>query len=88
MGSDRDSAVELNEVEKFQAKVVRDTSGLTITLMSAIGDKLDLFKHLAEAGSIGSDAFAQEAEIHPRYAKEWLSIMTSGGYVQYDPPTQ
>jgi 2-polyprenyl-3-methyl-5-hydroxy-6-metoxy-1,4-benzoquinol methylase len=88
MGSDRDSSVELDEVERFQAKVVRDTSGLTITLMSAIGDKIDLFKHLADADSIGSDAFARKAEIHPRYAKEWLSIMTSGGYVQYDPPTQ
>lgn len=85
MGSTLNPSVDLADVEEFQERVVRDTSGLTITLMSAIGDKLGLFKHLSRLGPTGSEAFAQEAAIDHRYAQEWLSIMTSGGYVDYDP---
>jgi hypothetical protein len=43
-----------------------------------------MFKHLSRLGPTGSEAFAREAGIDHRYAQEWLSIITSGGYVDYD----
>ncbi|MEE9514222.1 MAG: class I SAM-dependent methyltransferase [Anaerolineales bacterium] len=85
MSSSTNPAVDLAEVEQFQEKVVRDTSGLTITVMSAIGDKLGLFKRLSSHGPTESEAFARKAGIDHRYAEEWLSIMTAGGYIHYDP---
>ncbi len=88
MRPENDRPADLLETEEFQRKVVQDTSGLTVTVMSAVGDKLNLFKHLARTGPIKSDAFALETGIHPRYAQEWLSIMTSASYIHYDPNSQ
>jgi 2-polyprenyl-3-methyl-5-hydroxy-6-metoxy-1,4-benzoquinol methylase len=82
------ASVSLSDVEEFQTKVVQNMSGLTISLMSAIGDKLGLFERLSDIGPIGSKDFGHEAGIDSRYASEWLSIMTAGGYIQYDPEAE
>ncbi len=73
------------EVELFLNKVVKDTSGLAVTVMAALGDRLGLFKDLAANGPAGSSEFAKRAGINERYAKEWLAGMTCAGYLEYDP---
>lgn len=75
-------------VDQFQNKVLRDTSGLAATIMAALGDRLRLFKELAARGPATSADLAGRAGIHPRYALEWLSLMTSAGYLDYDPQSQ
>ncbi len=75
-------------VDDFQNKVLRDTSGLAATIMSALGDRLGLFKELAARGPASSAGLADRAGIHPRYAQEWLSLMSSAGYLEYDPVSQ
>ncbi len=75
-------------VDDFQNKVLRDASGLAATLMSTLGDRLGLFKELAARGPATSAGLAERAGIHPRYAQEWLSLMTSAGYLDYDPLSQ
>ena len=72
------------EVEKFLNKVVADTSGLAVTLMAALGDRLDLFRDLAINGPAVSSKFAERTGIHERYAREWLAGMSSAGYLSYD----
>ncbi len=71
----------------FLGKVMSDTSGMTITIMAAIGDRLGLFKHLAQ-GPATSTQLATRANIHERYAREWLHLMASAGYVEYDPASR
>lgn len=68
----------------FLGKVMSDTSGMTITVMAAIGDQLGLFKYLAQEPTT-STQLATRANIHERYAREWLHMMASAGYVEYDP---
>ena len=68
----------------FLGKVMSDTSGMTITVMASIGDQLGLFKHLAQEPAT-STQLATRANIHERYAREWLYMMASAGYVVYDP---
>lgn len=75
-------------VDHFQNKVLRDASGLAATIMSALGDRLGLFKELADRGPATSAGLAERARIHPRYALEWLSLMRSAGYLDYDPRSQ
>jgi len=80
--------MEQAEVKRFMNKVVKDTSGLAVTVMAALGDRLGLFKDFAANGPAVSSEFAKRTGIHERYAKEWLAGMTSAGYLEYDPVSQ
>lgn len=80
--------MEQAEVKLFLKKVVADTSGLAVTIMAALGDRLGLFKDLATNGPASSAEFAKRTGIHERYAKEWLAGMTSAGYLEYNPLSQ
>jgi 2-polyprenyl-3-methyl-5-hydroxy-6-metoxy-1,4-benzoquinol methylase len=70
--------------EAFVGKVLADTSGLTITVMAGIGDRLGLFKSLASDGPATSGKLAARTGINERYAREWLGAMASAGYLEYD----
>jgi len=73
--------------EAFLGKVLSDTSGLTTTIMAAIGDRLGLFKQLAR-GPATSAELASRAGINERYAREWLGAMASAGYLVYEPESR
>ena len=42
------------KAEAFAAKVLCDTSATFTTLLASLGDRLGLFKHLADIGSVTS----------------------------------
>jgi len=84
----RISEVEQAKAECFMKKVMADTSGLAVTVMAALGDRLGLFKDLAANGPTGISDFAQRTGINEHYAKEWLAGMTSAGYLEYDPTSR
>lgn len=70
--------------EAFPGKVLSDTSGLTTTIMASIGDRLGLFRNLAESPATSTE-LAQRTHTDERYVREWLCAMTSAGYITYDP---
>ncbi len=73
------------KMEAFVGKVLGDTSGMTVMLMAHLGDRLGLFKALADNGPVTSGELATRAGINERYAREWLSAMTCAAYLDYDP---
>jgi SAM-dependent methyltransferase len=79
--------VDQEKVHDFVGKVLTDTSGMTTTILAALGDRLGLFKTLAAHGPATSAELAKAAGINERYAREWLGGMASAGYVRYDPAT-
>ncbi len=78
-------AIDEAKAEEFVGKVLGDASAAMVMALCAIGDRLGLFKDLAEKGPATSAEFAARAGINERYAKEWLGGMTSAGYLEYDP---
>jgi 2-polyprenyl-3-methyl-5-hydroxy-6-metoxy-1,4-benzoquinol methylase len=80
--------VDQQKVHDFVGKVLGDTSGMTTTILAALGDRLGLFKTLAAQGPVTSAELAKAASIDERYAREWLGGMASAGYVHYDPATR
>jgi 2-polyprenyl-3-methyl-5-hydroxy-6-metoxy-1,4-benzoquinol methylase len=80
--------IDPQKVHAFAGKVLTDTSGLTTTILAALGDRLGLFKALAAHGPATSVELAKASDITERYAREWLGGMASGGYLQYDPATR
>ena len=73
------------KVEEFVGKVLGDTSAALTTTLAALGDRLGLFKDLAENGPATSPEFAARTGINERYAREWLGGIASAGYIDYDP---
>ncbi len=82
------SALDMDAVHAFAFKVIGDVTASQMDILNVIADRLGLFDHLAEAGPVTSDAFAERAGIDARYAREWLSAMACHGYVAYDDATK
>ncbi len=78
-------SIDQAKTDAFVGKVLGDTAALAVTVMSSIGDRLGLFKNLAELGPATSEELAERAHVNERYAREWLSAMASAGYLEYDP---
>ncbi|MEE2983277.1 MAG: class I SAM-dependent methyltransferase [Pseudomonadota bacterium] len=69
----------------FTGKVISDVAGAVTLHLCAIGDRLGLFKDLAENGPADPEAFAMRTGIDARYAREWLEAMAAAAYVEFDP---
>jgi len=80
-------AIDIAKVQAFLGKVMADNASTAATVMASIGDRLGLFKALAQ-GPATSTELAERAHINERYAREWLSEMTSSGYLVHDPASQ
>ncbi|HZY94285.1 MAG TPA: class I SAM-dependent methyltransferase [Candidatus Bathyarchaeia archaeon] len=50
-----------------------------------IGEKLGLYKRLAESGGLSPSELATKTHTNDRYIREWLSAQAAAGYVMYDP---
>jgi 2-polyprenyl-3-methyl-5-hydroxy-6-metoxy-1,4-benzoquinol methylase len=81
-------AIDQAKADAFVGKVLADTAALAVTVMSSIGDRLGLFKNLAQQGPATSEELAERARVNERYAREWLSAMASAGYLEYDPASR
>jgi len=74
--------------EKFVGKVVEQISGTMTTLLAAVGDRLGLFKNLAEQGPATSAELATRTKLNERYLREWLGGMATAGYLDHDRSTK
>src|SRR5215471_8111792 len=79
--------VDQTQVQEFAGKVLNDVTSAIVTVMAAIGDRLGLFKQLAQAPATSAE-LADRAHIDERYAREWLHEMASAGYIDYDAVNQ
>ncbi len=78
------------DVDKLMAFVFRavDEVGATLnTALVVMGDRLGLYRALADAGPLTSDELARRTDTSERYVREWLSAQAAGGFVEYDPAT-
>ncbi len=76
---------DMNEAKlhEFLGKAVADLGAAASASLMVIGDRLGLYKALAE-GAATSAELAQRTGLHERYVREWLGNQAAGGYVQYD----
>jgi 2-polyprenyl-3-methyl-5-hydroxy-6-metoxy-1,4-benzoquinol methylase len=71
------------KVEAFVEKAFGDFTGAMTTALCALGDRLGLFKALAEGPANAAD-LAARANVDERYALEWLRGLTAAGYLEHD----
>ena len=75
------------ETGEFVLKVLNDLGGASAAAMCMLGDRLGLFKDLHHNGPSTVAEFCQRTGVKERYAREWLSALTSAAYLEYDPET-
>lgn len=80
--------IDWNKARDFLGSFTKDLGAAMLGAMSYIGDRLGLFKVLADAGWVTSQELADRAKLNERYVREWLGAVTSAGYVEYDPKTK
>ncbi|MFL6255687.1 MAG: class I SAM-dependent methyltransferase [Pyrinomonadaceae bacterium] len=85
--SSNGEALTINQekLEAFLGKVVTDFGAALSSQLVYIGQKLGLYKALAEAGPSTPAELAGRTGTQERYVREWLVNQASGGYVEYDP---
>src|SRR6202158_3240781 len=80
-------ALDMDKLNMFVGQFVGDLGAAVHTGMVVIGEKLGLYKALAEAGPLNSAQLAAQTNTDERYLREWLASQAAGGYVTYDDKT-
>jgi 2-polyprenyl-3-methyl-5-hydroxy-6-metoxy-1,4-benzoquinol methylase len=78
-------AINPDKLNEFLGRAVVDFGATFNAALIRIGDKLGLYKALAEGGPQTPGELAKRTGTAERYVREWLSAQAAGGYVTYDP---
>ncbi len=72
------------KMHDFALKMVNEMGAAVTGPLVIIGDKLGLYKALAEAGPLNAHELAEKTNTNERYVREWLSNQAASGYIEYD----
>ena len=86
MGTTTTPQLNMDKLNEFIGRFVSDLGAAVHTGMVVIGEKLGLYKALAE-GPMSSAELAARTQTDERYLREWLSSQAAGGYITYDEKT-
>lgn len=73
------------KLHELLGTAVTDFGATFHAALVVIGDRLGLYKALADEGPLTSTELAERTETAERYVREWLRSQAAGGYVTYDP---
>ncbi|WP_043160525.1 class I SAM-dependent methyltransferase [Bradyrhizobium sp. Ai1a-2] len=76
--------VDNDRLNSFMGKMIGDIGAAMNASLMLIGDRLGLYKALAEKGPMNSSELAKATGTAERYVREWLSAQAASGYVEYD----
>jgi 2-polyprenyl-3-methyl-5-hydroxy-6-metoxy-1,4-benzoquinol methylase len=79
---------EESKVEHFVKLTVNDIGAALNSVLVVIGDKLGLYKAMAEAGPLTSVDLAKKTGTNERYIREWLAVQVCSRYITYDTHTK
>jgi SAM-dependent methyltransferase len=82
-----DQPVEVNgdKLMQFVFRAVDEVGATLNTALVVMGDKLGLYRALAQAGPLSPADLAEQTGTAERYVREWLNAQAAGGYIEYDP---
>jgi len=73
-------------VDRFAGRVFDSVLGAMETWSIYVGDKLGLYEVVAKNDSISESELAARANMHRRYAREWLEHQVTSGILEVDDP--
>ena len=79
-------ALDMDKLNAFIGQFVTDLGAAVHAGMVVIGEKLGLYKALAD-GPLSPAQLAAKTKTDERYVREWLASQAAGGYITYDERT-
>ena len=76
-----------DKLQAFMGKMVGDMSAAISGALVVLGDKLGLYRALAEIGPASSLDLSNRTGMAERYVREWLAAQAASGFVDYDGAT-
>jgi ubiquinone/menaquinone biosynthesis C-methylase UbiE len=76
--------IDMDTLMQFVGRVVGDLGATVAAGSVLIGERLGLYRALAQLGPSDARALAAGTGTDPRYVEEWLRGQAAGGYVEYD----
>jgi ubiquinone/menaquinone biosynthesis C-methylase UbiE len=80
-------ALDMEKLNAFVGRFVGDLGAAAHSGMVVIGERLGLYKALAD-GPLNSSELAAKTKTDERYVREWLASQAAGGYITYDEKTR
>ncbi len=77
--------IDEDKLNAFMGAFVGDLGAAATTALVLIGDKLGLYRAMADSQPISSTELAEKTGTRERYVREWLCQQAASGYVTYDP---
>lgn len=76
--------IDQNRLNAFLGTAVGDIGAAMSAVLVLIGDKLGLYKAMADGEPVTPAHLAKRTGTAERYVREWLANHAAGGYVEYD----
>lgn len=75
------------KVHAFLGQMVGDLAGLLGSAMAYLGDRLGLYRAMADGAPVTSEQLAAKTGTAERYIRDWLVSQAAAGIVEYDTAT-
>jgi SAM-dependent methyltransferase len=72
------------KLDEFMGRFVGDLGAAMSAALVVIGDRLGLYRAMADGSPVTAEELAEQTGTDPRYVREWLSNQAAGGYVTYE----
>jgi 2-polyprenyl-3-methyl-5-hydroxy-6-metoxy-1,4-benzoquinol methylase len=77
-----------SKLHAFMSKAVADMGAAMHAVLILMGDRLGLYKAMANSQPVTSQQLAERTNLHERYVREWLNANAASGYISYDSSTK
>jgi SAM-dependent methyltransferase len=74
-----------DKLNELVGKLVGDLGAAIAGASILLGDRLGLYKAMANGTRLTSSELAEKTGLHERYVREWLSGQAASGYIEYHP---
>jgi len=83
--SEQAQAVNMAQAMELAGRVGDDFAAAHAVALGYIGDRLGIFRALAEHGPVTTAALAERTGLNERYIREWSAAMAASAYITYRP---
>lgn len=77
------NTIDENKLNQLLGRTIVDFGAVSIAPLVLLGDRLGLYRALAQHGPLTSAELATHTGTHERYVREWLNAQAASGYVHY-----
>ena len=78
-----ETQIDQAKLDEFMGHFVGDLGAALSAALVVIGDRLGLYRAMADGRAVTPDELAERTGTDARYVREWLSNQAAGGYVTY-----